>query len=434
MRVIISRCMDLNLRRAMASDGLGRNMSNPLQLAMVSFKQGAYIIVEGKQNANQFFIIRSGKVRISKEVEVVAEEGGNIFGPGDFFGVVSTMSGHSHIETAQAITDVNLISVSRDNYGLLIEKNTPVAMKIIESFSRRMRYLDEALTRLTQQSMDGESGSDHLFHVAEYYVKLTQYNQAFYAYHQYLKFNPSGPNATTARQRMAKIQPYQKAVYLDEDIPEFNRTYPKDTMIFTENMPGQQLYIIQKGQVKITKIMNENEVLLAMLKPGDIFGEMSLLEDKPRSASAIAHEEATLLVVNRENFKTMVKSNPQIISKITTLMSDRIWFIYKQLANTLLDSPVGKLYDYLLIQLEKNRVNIRPNESYSFDFGTKELIHMVGLNQVEGNKAVSELLGNKRFKAMEDKIYCADLDEIKKQAEYYRKMQRISRKRDRVGR
>jgi CRP-like cAMP-binding protein len=112
MRVIISRCMDLNLRRAMASDGLGRNMSNPLQLAMVSFKQGAYIIVEGKQNANQFFIIRSGKVRISKEVEVVAEEGGNIFGPGDFFGVVSTMSGHSHIETAQAITDVNLISVS----------------------------------------------------------------------------------------------------------------------------------------------------------------------------------------------------------------------------------------------------------------------------------------------------------------------------------
>ncbi|WP_041401119.1 Crp/Fnr family transcriptional regulator [Salinispira pacifica] len=409
-------------------------MSNPLQLSMVSFKQGAYIIVEGKQNANQFFIIRSGKVRLSKEVEIVAEEGGNVLTPGDFFGVVSTMSSHSHIETAQAVTDVNLISVSRDNYGLLIEKNTPVAMKIIESFSRRMRYLDEALTRLTQQSVDGQAGQDHLFEVAEYYVKQNQYNQAYFAYHQYLRFNPQGPKIDQAKERMAKIKPYQKAVYLNEDEQEFNRLYPKDTMIFTENMPGQQLYIIQKGQVKITKIMNDNEVLLAVLKPGDIFGEMSLLEHKPRSASAIAHEESVLLAVNRENFTTMVKSQPQIISKITTLMSERIWFIYKQLANTLLDNPVGKLYDALLIQLEKNRVEVRAGEAYSFDFGTKELIHMVGLNQLEGNKAVAELLKNKRFKAMDNKIYCADIDEIKKQAEYYRKMQRIARKREKSGR
>ena len=78
-------------------------MENPLQLSFVNFKKDAYIIVEGKQNAERFFIIRAGKVRISKEVEVVEEEGGNILGPGDFFGVVSTMSSHSHIETAQAV-------------------------------------------------------------------------------------------------------------------------------------------------------------------------------------------------------------------------------------------------------------------------------------------------------------------------------------------
>ncbi len=409
-------------------------MSNPLQLAMVSFKQGAYIIVEGKQNANQFFIIRSGKVRLSKEVEVVAEEGGNILSPGDFFGVVSTMSGHSHIETAQAMTDVNLISVTRENYGLLIEKNTPVAMKIIESFSRRMRYLDQALTRLTQQSVDGETGADHLFYVAQYYAKQNQHNQAYYSYHQYLRFNPAGQHVNAAKQQMSKIKPYQKAVYLNEDNQEFTRAYPKDTMIFTENMPGQQLYIIQKGQVKITKIMNANEVLLAVLKSGDIFGEMSLLEDKPRSASAIVHEEAVLLAVNRENFKTMVKSQPQIISKITTLMSERIWFIYKQLTNTLLDSSVGKLYDGLLIQLEKQKVEARAGDAYTFDFGTKELIHMVGLNQQEGSKAVSELLSNKRFQALDNKIRCSDVDEIRKQAEYYRKMQHISRKREKAGR
>lgn len=80
-------------------------MESPLQLSFVNFKRDSYIIVEGKQNADRFFIIRSGKVRLFKEVEVVEEEGGNILGPGDFFGVVSTMSSHSQIETAQALTD-----------------------------------------------------------------------------------------------------------------------------------------------------------------------------------------------------------------------------------------------------------------------------------------------------------------------------------------
>ena len=115
-------------------------MSNPLQLSMVNFNKGSYIIVEGKEKADKFYIIRSGNVRVSKEVQVVAEEQGNTFTPGDFFGVVSTMSSHSHIESALALTDVSLISVEKDQYGLLIEKNAPVAMKIIQSFSRKMRY------------------------------------------------------------------------------------------------------------------------------------------------------------------------------------------------------------------------------------------------------------------------------------------------------
>ncbi|MGI9256626.1 MAG: Crp/Fnr family transcriptional regulator [Salinispira sp.] len=408
-------------------------MAPAIQLSVISFKKGAYITVEGKQHADKFFIIRTGKIRLSKEIEVVTEEGESLLSSGDFFGIVSTMSGHSHIETAQAVTDVSLISIKREHYGLLIENNTSVAMKIIESFSRRMRYLDESLTRLTQQSGDGQTGAEHIFYVAEYYSKRNEYNQAYFSYYQYLRFCPNGANRSDAERNMEKIQPYQQAVYLNEETAEFTRSYPKDTMIFTETMPGRQLYVIQSGQVKITKIMNNNEVLLAMLKPGDIFGEMSLLENKPRSASAISFENSVLLAVNRRNFQTMVRSQPQIISRITTLMSERMWFIYKQLANTLLDNPVGKLYDALLIQLEKNRVNISRKEGYTFNFGTQELIQMVGLSQQEGHQAISEMLSNKCLQVVDNKLSCSDVDEIQKQAEYYRKMQRISRNRERAG-
>jgi len=404
-------------------------MSAPLQLSIVNFTKGAYIIVEGKANADHFFIIRSGKVRVSKEVEVVEEEGGNILGPGDFFGVVSTMSSHSHIETAQAMTDVSLISVHREQYGMLIERNTPVAMKIIESFSRRMRYLDEALARITLKSNANEGDISHLFGVAEYYARQSQYNQAYYAYYQYLKYCPSGEHVVTARERLAKIKPYAKAVYLDGDENVFTRSYPKDTMIFSENMPGKEMYIIQKGSVKITKIVNDNEVLLAVLRQGDMFGEMSLIESKPRSASAIAFEDAVLLAVNKENFARMVRTQPQIIARLTTTLAERIWFVYKQLANTLLSDKVGRMYDALLIQLERARVPIRSGEPYTFDFGIKELINMVGLPMSEGNQVVRDMLKNSKVKAVENKIYTSDMEEIEKQAKYYRKMERIEKSR-----
>ncbi len=404
-------------------------MDNPLQLTLVNFKKDAYIIVEGKQNADHFYIIRSGKVRISKEVSIVQEEESDILNPGDFFGVVSTMSNHSHIETAQALTDVSLIQVHRDQYGLLIERNAPVALKIIQGFSKRMRHLDKALTELTLKNSAETEDPNHLFQVAEYYLKQSKYNQAFYSYYQYIKNVPNGSNVALAKERMLKIKPYAKVAYLDAPANEFNRTYPKDTMIFSEGQPGNELYIIQKGSVKISKIVNDKEVLLAMLKPGDIFGEMALLDNKARSASADAYEDSELLVVNRANFQQMIQKQPQLITRLTTLLADRIWLIYKQLANTTMQNLTGRLYDVILIQLEKSRIPIRSGQSHQLSFGTQELLKMVGVSAAEGNSALKELLKDPNIKASQDKIMIADTWEIEKQVKFYRKMDKINQAR-----
>jgi CRP-like cAMP-binding protein len=406
-------------------------MAGPLQLTFVNYKKDSYIVVEGKPNMDSFFIIRQGKVRLSKDLEVVAEEGGNVLGPGDFFGVVSTMSTHSQIETAQALTDVTLISVMKEQYGQLIQNNTPVAMKIILQFSRRMRYLDEALTKLTLKNSAMENPS-HLFKVAEYYTRQSQYNQAFYAYHQYLKYCPTGEYVNQARERMMKIGPYAKNVKLNFKADEFNRRYPKDSMIFSEGEPGDELFIIQQGSVKIAKIVDNNEVLLAVLKTGDIFGEMALLESKPRAACAVAYEECHVMAVNRANFERMVGTQPQIVSRLTTLLAERIWFIYKQLANTLINDPIGRMYDALLIQLEKNRIPINA-APFTFDFGPKELVNMVGIPQNEGSLVLRKLMENKKIQILKDgekeKIYSVDISDVSKQTEYYRKMQKIEKAR-----
>jgi CRP-like cAMP-binding protein len=401
-------------------------MADHLQLSFVNFKRDSYIMVEGKENADRFFIIRQGKVQTSKEIEVVAEEGGNILGPGDFFGVISTMSSHSHIETARALTDTVLISVRKDQYVALIQNNTPVAMKIILQFSRRMRYLDEALTRLTLKNF-AEDRPAHLFEVGEYYAARSQYNQAYYAYNQYIKYCPRGDRLRIAQERMMKMALHTKDLKLSFGPEESNRLYTRDTMIFSEAEPGDELYIIRKGSVKIVKIVDNQELLLAVLKEGDIFGEMALLEAKARSASAMAYEDCELLAVNRINFERMVATQPQIIARLTTLLSERIWFIYKQLANTLIKNPLGRMYDALLIQLEKNRVSLKTPKSYTFDFGPQELLNMVGLSGDEGKAVLWKLMENRRINILSDKLQVEDVSEIQRQSAYYRKLQQLEK-------
>jgi CRP-like cAMP-binding protein len=384
--------------------------------------------MEGRRNADKFFIIRSGKVQISKDAQIVAEKRGDTLGPGDFFGVVSTMSGHSHIETAQALTDVTLISVQREQFSQLIQSNAPVAMKIILQFSQRVRYLDEALTRLTLKSNAVEDPS-HIFNVGEYYAKLNQFGLALYAYHQYIKFCPKGENVTIAKERIKKIAPYAKNVKLEFKSDEMTRYYSKDMMIFCEGEPGEELYIIQKGSVKIIKVVENSEVLLAVLKAGDIFGEMSLLESKPRAAGAVAYEDCQLMAVNRENFKRMIITQPQLIARLTTLLAERIWLIYKQLANTQITDPLGRMYDMLQIQLEKKRADLNSSSSLTFDFGIKELVSMVGFSQREGALVAKKMMENRNFLVTHDKIHVKEVREITRQTAYFYKMQQLEKAR-----
>jgi CRP-like cAMP-binding protein len=227
--------------------------------------------------------------------------------------------------------------------------------------------------------------------------------------------------------RMMKIAPYVRGVKFSFDSGDPVRSYEKNSMIFSEGENGEELYIIKTGSVKIVKIVDDNEVLLAVLKTGDIFGEMALLESKPRAASAVAYENCQVTVLNRANFELMITQEPQMIARLTTLLAERIWSIYRQLANTLIDNPLGRMYDALLIQLDKNRVPAKYNGSFYFDMGPDELVNMVGFSPAEGKPALKKLLENRNIKIVNDKIYVVNSSEIFRQSEYYKKIMRRDR-------
>ncbi len=397
------------------------------QFKVENYVANSFIVVEGKREAHNFYIIRSGKVKISKENPVSAEEPFSIVGPGDFFGVISCMSNHPRTETAIALTDVSLISVEREQFGILIQKNPAVAMKIIRFFSRKLRDFDTAITRLTFKNSVEEDPS-HLFNIGEYYFKHKIFNHAAYAYQRFVQYCPNHPNRDAALQRLKTL----KAPYKIDDSKNaetLQRSFKDNTMIFCENEPGNELYIIQSGKVKITKIVDE-EVMLAVLKPGDIFGEMALLDNKPRSASAITFGDTTLLAINKSNFEGMVQAQPQLATKLIQLLSERIWIAYRQLANLMIADPLGRIYDTLLTQVDIHRVKIGPKVPHNFEFGMKELMKMVGLPPEKGEVYAVQLLEDKHFKLDGGKIICTDLEELEKTVNFYKKKMILDRKRE----
>ncbi|MDH5717091.1 MAG: cyclic nucleotide-binding domain-containing protein [Spirochaetia bacterium] len=401
-------------------------MSNGI-FKIINFQTQAFVIVEGKREADAFYIVRQGQVRVANEIPIPGEEPYQILGPGDFFGVVSCMSGHPHMETAQTLAATSFIVVRREQFAALIQKNAPIAMKIIRHFSKQLRTIDQAITKLSFHQAS-EENTQLMYEVGEYYYEKAEMGHAAYAYQRYIEHVPNGPNVAESKARLQAINaplappPAQRQ--------GLNRLFKDQEMIFIEHEPGAELYIIQQGKVKITKVVDKDEVLLAVLQPGDIFGEMALLENKPRSASASAHGNVNTLAINKTNFEVMVKAQPQLAVKLINILSERIWTAYRQLSNLLIEDPMGRLYDMLLTLALKKKIPIEHKASHVFDINPQELIKMLGYSGQKGESLIMTFLEDKNFKLEAGKLVCSDLLEIEKQVQFYKKKIAMDKKRE----
>ena len=108
-------------------------------------------------------------------------------------------------------------------------------------------------------------------------------------------------------------------------LQRFLQTYRKSTVIFEEGSNGNEMYLIHTGSVALTTARDESSpVTLAILKPGDFFGEMALVDDAPRSASAVAIEDTQLIVLDRTKFLFTVRQQPQFALSIMHTLCQRL--------------------------------------------------------------------------------------------------------------
>jgi len=118
----------------------------------------------------------------------------------------------------------------------------------------------------------------------------------------------------------------------DQLFAKFGKQCPTGTVLFREDDLGDKLFVIQSGRVKITKTVQNRTKVLAVLGPGDFFGEMAILNQKPRTATAEVVDDAHLLVLDGRTLQQMVVSNAEIAVRLIKKLSRRL-----DAANTLIE-------------------------------------------------------------------------------------------------
>ena len=96
----------------------------------------------------------------------------------------------------------------------------------------------------------------------------------------------------------------------------FVKHYKAGSTLFVEGMAGEILYVVLKGKVDICKKTNTDEIVIATMTDGDFFGELSLLDSAPRSATARVVEDSELVAVTRKVFDDMLHADPKVTSKL----------------------------------------------------------------------------------------------------------------------
>jgi CRP-like cAMP-binding protein len=107
-------------------------------------------------------------------------------------------------------------------------------------------------------------------------------------------------------------------------LKRFGKHFSAGTELFQEGDVGREMYVIQTGRVEISRTIQDRKTVLAVLPPGEFFGEMAILNNQPRSATAEVIEGATLLVIESATFRQMIQSSSEIAMRMIQKLSERL--------------------------------------------------------------------------------------------------------------
>lgn len=168
--------------------------------------------------------------------------------------------------------------------------------------------------------------------------------------------------------------------------------YKKEAVVLSREEPGSALFLLAKGKVKVVLYgPSGREVILSMLKDGDFFGEMSLLDGQPRSASVVAVSDSEVLMLDRNDFVRFIETRPSVSLSILGEMSRRLREADQKIGSLALLDVYGRvaraLLDLARKEGEKTEAGVVVKERPTH----QQLAGMVGTSRETVSRVMSEL-------------------------------------------
>lgn len=173
----------------------------------------------------------------------------------------------------------------------------------------------------------------------------------------------------------------------DKDLRELEtvvreRSFRKNEVIFHAQEPGNALFIIKRGRVKIS--MDDKggrEIILRIFEAGDFFGEMSLLDGEPRSATVSSLEPCQALILSRDEFLRFIPRHPDVVLKMLTALSGRLRKADEKISRLVFADAYEKVASVLVEILEERKIPLNIGTEIPISFTRKELADQAGLSR-----------------------------------------------------
>ncbi len=202
----------------------------------------------------------------------------------------------------------------------------------------------------------------------------------------------------------------------DKLYERFGREFATGELLFREGETGKEMYVIQTGKVRISKKVRDVEKTLVDLGAGAFFGEMSILNNKPRSATATVEESAKLLVIDPKTFEAMVRGNAEIAVRLIKTLASRLQEADDQIENLLLrdhNSRVVHILAHLATKMGKDTP-----DGVAIELTVKDLAGQVGLDLVPVNEVLNKLIRAHLVKLTENGVVIQDVSKLREFLEF----------------
>ncbi len=197
------------------------------------------------------------------------------------------------------------------------------------------------------------------------------------------------------------------------------RRYRRNDTIFHQGDPGDSLYIVQSGTVKIVLLSPEGEegAIIATLGRGAFFGELALLDGAPHSASVVAIDQVDALVLHREQFDHLIDTDPELRRALFAGLTAELRRLTRHVEDLhFLDLPgrlARRLIDLAIEAAPGERTDIR----LSWPYTQSDLAAMIGGTRQTVNRLLADLVDQDLIELERDTLVIPDLDRLEQAAE-----------------